>query len=243
MSLALRLICVAGLLAAGIVVNILLSAHINKGSEEAFPELRRPLAELPERLEGAGSGESAAPAWAGQEHPGRAAVAKQVPFADEMLYRVYQSAGGQSALLYAAYSRQGEDRKHHPEICMREAAGAPEDLLARAEIPLDADGERLAQRFRFRVETGRHLHLYYWHYTFSPSGPVPHETMLRHLHRRLIASPPSISVQVTTYAAGADLEVVERSLLPAVDAALRENLLPEGTLVGHDRIPITLLRR
>ena len=37
------------------------------------------------------------------------------------------------------YSHKGEDRKHHPEVCVREAAGKPEDVSARATLALDAE--------------------------------------------------------------------------------------------------------
>lgn len=236
MSLTRRLSLVTGLLAAAVAVNYLLLAHLAQSRETAFPELRSSLEALPPQL----PPDVENPEWVGQEHPNRAAVAKQAAFADEMVYRAYRSQAGQFAVVYAAYSRQGEDRNHHPEICIREVNGAPEDRDERKAIPL-ADDERLAQRFRFRVEGGRLVYVYYWHYTIAPT--TQRESILRIIHRQLVTSPPSITVQVSTSASGADLKSIEDVLLPACDRAFRERLLPEGTRVGHDRIPVILLRR
>jgi hypothetical protein len=169
----------------------------------------------------------------------REAVVKQVPFADDVLYRFYLSKDEPPVTVYACHSHKGEDRNHHPEIWMREASGMPEDPTASARIPLDASGARLAQRFRFRTGTGSYTLVYNWHYTF-PSEANKGETFLQSVHRRLAVSPPSITIQVS---ATGGAEIIEREFLPALDTLMQQQVLPPGSEVGCDRIPITMVRR
>lgn len=238
MSLTRRLIACAVLVGAGAAGHYALVAHLDAAARGAFAELRAGLASFPADLH-AGDGST----WKGKEHPARKELLKQVPFADQVLYRVYAPESGDGALLlYAAHSRTGEDRKHHPEVCLREAAGTPEDFSARKRVPLQKDGSAWAQRFRFRSEQGGYMNLYYWHYTL-PRLDAGAESALQGLHRRLAFAAPSISFQATTYAAGEELERFEANVLPAIDAALRAAVLPEGCTVGSDRIPVTFLRR
>jgi hypothetical protein len=181
--------------------------------------------------------------WAGVPHPNVADLRKQVAFAEDVLYRAYGThASGPVAIVYVAYSPRGEDREHHPEICMREAAGVAEDTNGRAIVALDAEKRRPAQRFLFRPGPGRHLFMYYWHYTMPPRerGDL---SWAQFLHRRMKSSPPSISVQVSTAVPPEQLSAVEKGFLPALDAALQAHVLPEGTAVGCERLPIVLLRR
>lgn len=180
--------------------------------------------------------------WTGKEHPGREELLKQVAFADEVLYRYYiPERAGPVVQVYAAYSKTGEDRKHHPEICMREAAGKPEDMNFRKIIPLDAEGKQSVQRFRFLTGTSAHTIIYYWHCTF-PMKVEEGQTGLQALHGRLNSRAPSLTVQVSTDASGEDLDLLERTFLPALQSALSESFLPAGTTVGCDRLPIVLLR-
>ncbi len=238
MSLAGRLIACAVAIGLAAASSSLLTAHLAAGSEGVFVPLRAALETFPIDL--------ALPdgtACKGQEHPGRPDLMKQVPFADEVVYRYYTSASpGGVFLMYAAHSRTGEDRKHHPEVCLREAAGTPEDISARLLVPLRDDGKAFAQRFRFQTGITGTMNLYYWHYTL-PHDRAGGRSALQSLHARLIASAPSITCQASSYATGEDLERFERETLPAIDAAFRAGPLPDGTAVGCDRIPITFLRR
>jgi hypothetical protein len=84
--------------------------------------------------------------------------------------------------------------------------------------------------------------VYYWHYTPVPA-PDPDRTRLQTLHQRVGVTAPSVTVQVS---AGTDdpkaLEAIEKQLLPALDRAARERVLPPGTETGCNRIPIGLAR-
>jgi hypothetical protein len=238
MSLSSRLILCAAAIGLGAAAHHALVWHLEAAPEGAFLPLRAELASFPNVLV-VPEGES----YQGQEHPGKPELLKQVPFADEVLYRVYrQGSAGETFLLYAAYSIKGEDRKHHPEVCLREAAGLPEDLAARKLVPLRPGENVHAQRFRFRTGTGASMNLYYWHYTL-PTARTDARSGLQALHQRLVAAAPSITFQATSYAQGESLERFEAEALPAIDAALRQGILPEGCAVGCDRIPITFLRR
>ena len=172
----------------------------------------------------------------------RAATRAKLAFdVEDLTVRAYQSTRGDHARLYMIHTRSGEDRKHHPEICVRDVSGAPEDLAFRRQVPLSGDGA--AQRFRFHTGPGRSMVMYYWHYTLAPD-PAPGRTGLQRLHQELGVSAPSVTVQVS--AAGDDpraIEAIEGQLLPALDRAARERLLPKDTRTGCDRVPIGLSRQ
>ncbi|MBI1915252.1 MAG: exosortase/archaeosortase family protein [Planctomycetes bacterium] len=233
---ATRLMLASCCLTVAVVAQWGLKQHLSGHESAEDITLRRSLADLPLTL-GSGTHEE----WRGQEHPARQALAKQVAFADEYIYRVYQARGGPAVSLYAVWSSLGADRKHHPEVCVRDVAGAPEDTSARKIVFLDREQQRPVQRFRFRTGTGTYTVIYYWHYTLNPAPPEG-ETALQAVHRRLGRTPPSVTVQVSTSAAAEELERVERSFLPALDEALQRAQLPATVAVGCDRVPVTVLR-
>ncbi|MCI0464607.1 MAG: EpsI family protein [Gemmataceae bacterium] len=181
--------------------------------------------------------------WEGKAHPQQQGVRDRLPFqADDMLMRLYRSdASPHPVELYLVHSRAGEDRKHHPEVCLRDVAGAPEDPSARQIVYLDAEQKRPAQRFRFRTGTTEQTTVYYWHYTFSPL-PREGQTFLQALHQRLSRPAPSVTVQVSTLAPPEQLAAVEQTFLPALDAALQAGQLPARTTVGYERLAILVVR-
>ena len=135
----------------------------------------------------------------------------------------------------------GEDRKHHPEICIREVTGAPEDLSAREKFSLDAENKRQVQRFVFRTGSVGRTTVYYWHYTFL--APAAGNTFLQTLHQRLGERPPSLTVQATTNRDDpAALQAIETQLLPLVDAAFAGRILPPTAVIESNRLPVALLR-
>jgi hypothetical protein len=143
--------------------------------------------------------------------------------------------------LYVVYSRIGADRKHHPEVCLREVGGAPEVAAARQILYVDAARQRSVQRFQFRTGVARLVTVYYWHYTF-PRIPPEGQSLLQQLHQRLGRWPPSITVQVATTGGARQRAVVEETFLPAVDAALRQGVLPANARMACDRLPIRAVR-
>lgn len=228
-------------LALGVVAQFGLTTHLRAAGELSYPTLTAPLATLPLVVNDPATGQ---PMWKGKDMPGAAdAIRSKLPYrADDLLVRAYYNVDGVGVQLYMVHSRAGEDRKHHPEICIREVSGAPEDLSFRAQVPIRPDGSARAQRFRFRTGVGRSIVVYYWHYTPVPV-PDPGRSRLQRLHLRLGVAAPSLTAQVTL---GTDdpraIAAVEKGLLPALDRAAREQVLPPGTEAACNRVPIALTR-
>jgi hypothetical protein len=254
MSLQKRLTLAAIALAVCVAGQLALQVHLAAGVRHAA--LRRPLTELPMTLDDSTTGvldsnPVSLRAWCGEAQSESATLSAKITFADELIARYYRTsatppAQGEeerqvTARLYAVYSRKGEDREHHPELCMRDVAGYEEDANAAALVPLDQAGARSVQRFRFRTETGQLAYVYYWHYTLAGERRRG-QTALQALHQRFGPRPPSVTVQVSTGVSGAELELVERSFLPAVDQALQSTVLPADARLGHDRLPVRLVR-
>ncbi len=229
----------AALLAIGVVGQFALTAHIRESGELSYPALVGKFDSLPLVLNDPQTGR---PAWAGQDMTEiRDATRAKLPFqADDLLMRAYQNANGAFVQLYLVHSRAGEDRKHHPEICIRDVSGAPEDVRFREQVPLNETAS--AQRFRFQTGATRCVVVYYWHYTPTPT-PNASQTRLQSLHQRIGVTAPSVTVQVSVATDDKKtLEAVETQLLPALDLAARQRVLPPGTETGCNRIPIGLAR-
>lgn len=204
-----------------------------------YPEMPGRFAQLPPEFPAS----EKSPLWGGRELDDlREQTRKKLPFdADDLSYRVYQTADGKIvASVYLVHSRVGEDRRHHPEICIRDVSGAPEVPGSRAQVPL-ASPERVAQRFRFQTGGGRSLAVYYWHYSLPPSERP--WSPLQQIHQAVGANNPSVTVQLTTAGDNPrDLATVEQTLLPQLDAALAERVLPPAARPGCDRLPVVFVR-
>jgi hypothetical protein len=242
MTLAQRLLLVAACFAVGLILQAGLSAHLSHTEAGIYPQLRGDLESLPLKLASPAQTGGTADEWLGVDRPGLDDLRARLDFADGLVSRHYQSqANGQIVDLYMVYSRLGEDRKHHPEICIREVAGAPEDLSARGQVALDAAGERRVQRFRFRTGTSESTLVYYWHYTLDPELD-PRQTFLQRLHLRLRQAAPSITVQVSTLVPLREAGEIEKKFLPALDRLLQNEYLPPTARIGCERLPIGLVR-
>ncbi len=217
-----------------------LAWYLHGAEATPYPELRAPFAALPQDLSAPGESKLG---WHGRDVSNLDSFRAKLPYrADDLLYRIYApSPSGAPLYLYLVYSRQGDDRKHHPEICIRDASGATEDFDARKQIPLDASGRRSVMRFRFRTGVGEYTTVYYWHYSLE-APPQPGQALLRRLYQRQNHPVPSITAQVSLVAAPAETEAVERGFLVAVDAALRAEQLPDTARIGCNRLPMTLIR-
>jgi hypothetical protein len=246
MSLSARFALINLILCVALAAQFVLSWHVRGGSDLIYPELRAPLAQVPLEFPSHGdkSSQHAAGGWIGKTNPHEEAIRNQLPFVpDDLLSRTYfRTDSALNLNLYMVYSRQGDDRKHHPEVCIRDVAGAPEDVDARKILFLDADEKHPVQRFRFRTGATQHTTVYYWHFTF-PRLPREGETFLQVLHQRGSKPAPSVTVQVSTSAEMDQLEAIERDFLVSLDHVLWERHLPAGTVMGCDRLPIALLRR
>ncbi len=233
-SLNSRLRPVIGCLLAGLVLQTALKVHLNAAGRDSFPVMTTPLAQLPHEIGGL---------WTGVDNPTLKELRARLPYtADDLLLRDYQlGKDGPLVQIYAVYSTIGDDRKHHPEICIREVTGAPEELGARAKIALDADRRRLVQRFVFHTGSLGLTTVYYWHYTMG--APSAGNSFVQTLHQGLGQSPPSLTVQVSTTSADArEIAAIEREFLPAVDAILADRFLPPTATFDATRLPVALLR-
>lgn len=233
----------AALLAVGVAAQFALAAHLRSAGELSYPTLGGPLTSIPLDVTDPANGQVL---WKGHEFAEAAeSIRAKLPFhADDLLVRGYGHVPTRVGVqLYMVHSQAGEDRKHHPEICIRDVSGAPEDLSFRHRVPLDPDGAGEAQAFRFQKGVGKVVVVYYWHYTLLPA-PNPDLTRVQELHQRVGVTAPSVTVQVTS---GTDdprvLEAIEKQLLPGLDAAARRGVLPAGTEAGCTRIPIALSRQ
>lgn len=234
-----RWLVAAGGVAGLVVLTFTFQWHISAGDQRSYPNMPGKFAQLPLEFPAAGD----QPGWRGRElEKEREGVREKLPFdADDLAYRAYQTTDEKAvAFLYLVYSRAGEDRKHHPEICIREVSGAPEVAGSRKQVPL-AGEDRLAQRFRFQTGGGRTTAVYYWHYTFQPTpGSL---SPFQQLHQSIGTEKPSVTAQLT--APGDDpraLAVIEKTLLPQLDAALMATVLPPNTPAGCDRLPVVFVR-
>jgi exosortase len=219
------------LVAAGLAVflQILLQKQLNS-AEESIPVVQPAfLEQLPLNL-----GE-----WRGQGHPEAQQVADQSSYADASLTRAYVDARGNAAALYVVFSRTGRDRDHHPEICLRDAAGAVEIPAQRGEVAL-SQPMHTAIRMRYQRDQLRQTTIYYWHYTVMPEFSEQQNAFQR-LHLLQQCSLPSVTVQVQTNQSHPQaLEAMERTFLPLLDDWMKRHL-PEGTRVGYERRSIRLV--
>jgi hypothetical protein len=246
MSMQTRLILIAAILGATLAVQQALIAHMRGGAELEYAHLRKSIADFP--LTFTRSEALAAPAksseWLGMINPTEADERAKLPFTpDALLYRTYWMKKNPSVALgvYMVHSRQADDRKHHPEVCVRDVTGAKEDLSSRAILFVDAEQKRPIQRFRFKPSSTKHQTVYYWHYTL-PRVPRAGETPLQVIYQRINTPAPSITVQVWLEAE-TERDAVEKEFLVFLDQALRDQYLPEGTVMACDRIPIALQTR
>jgi exosortase/archaeosortase family protein len=123
-GLVAAIVCLIGAL----IVEGGLAWYIQAGGTPGYPGLHSSLAELPRELMAypLGAKEQEGVIWRGRDFPNLDEFRFKLPYrADELVYRQYEAASaGPTVFLYMVYSHQGEDRKHHPEVCIRDASGA-----------------------------------------------------------------------------------------------------------------------
>ena len=153
------------------------------------------------------------------------------------LVRAYSDNQGHAAAVYCVFSATGRDRLHHPEVCLRDAAGAVEIKQDRRTITLQPDTQRLAERFRYQRQRQERTLVYYWHYTFMP--PITGEqSFLQRIHLKQYDRWPGITVQVQTNMNDpVAWQAVETTLLPELDRWLQQ-YIPAGAQLGAERLPV-----
>jgi exosortase len=209
--------------------------HLAAGTQQAYCTLTGDLSALPLVVAAEGN------LWQGHDSAQRDLLAQKIPFADAYISRDYfRTAGEATVNVYAVYSREGKDREHHPEICVRDVGGATEELSFRGLVALDGTNHRAAQRFRFRLAPQQYTTIYYWHYTFPLAEQGQTLSWLQRLHGELRQRPPSVTVQVSCSGSPSALALVEKEFLPHLERQLA-TLLPAGARLGHERLPIRFL--
>lgn len=220
------LMLVPGILTLLIALQFTLNWHLNQA--DTLPTVTQfSFKELPWQLG----------PWKGQPHPEAEKTAQVVDFADALTMRAYFDNKGHAATVYLVFSATGRDRLHHPEICLRDAGGAVELKHDRLTVPLQANTQRYAERFRYLRQRQERTVVYYWHYTFIP--PVKDDqSLLQRVHLKQYDSWPGITVQVQTNMTDpAAWKLLETTLLPEVDRWVNQHA-PAGTQVGTGRLPV-----
>ncbi len=160
-------------------------------------------------------------------------------YGDDHLSRVYGRRDRQQTFqLWMAYSAVGEDRGHHPEVCMM-AAGLAEDPAGRALVPAEGHAEPI-QQFRFgRVEEGKAVCGLYWHYTLAPPAD-DRASAIQRAYQRFQRRPSSLTIEVFSRAVAEKDVALRGSSRCAVDRAVQSSL-PPGAVRGSARLPVLLL--
>ncbi len=162
-------------------------------------------------------------------------------YGDSHLHRSYRnSTTGQSVTLWLAHSSVGEDRFHHPEVCMP-ASGHREVLELRRGISMDTTaGDHPGQHFVYeKMVDLRRVHVAYWHYELSGSTRRP--TPFRNSGLRHVPLAPSVSVELFAHdlAPGDSLAVEE--LARRIDVLL-QGFLPDTAIRGSHRSSFMMVR-
>ena len=222
MSLNVRCWIVLAVLAGGLAGQELLRAHLTGVPLPAPAELRLPLAALPRQIG----------PWEAEDLP----LTEQIQYADEHLKRRYHlSERDQSLVLWAVYARDGEDRKHHPEVCMA-VAGRQEERQARQTFDPGGPGG-LVQQYLYRGLAGGEW-IFYWHYTL-PIRLEPNLDALQRAYQRSRCRASSVTLEVFAAArTPQDLEAVQQ-FVRDLDTAVRGHVGSEAVR-GSERLPVTV---
>lgn len=225
MAFGTRLVVVSCLLAGASAVQWMLWHYLEAPGPLAPVELLKPLKEFPSKLG----------AWRGAD---REPDDDQKLYGDEYIQRYYYDPSReQSVALWLTYSRIGDDRNHHPEVCMA-TAGKVEDRSVRQSCPVEGPGAAVAQ-YRFAGPSGDSQWVFYWHYTLPPEAQVELHPLQR-LYQRLRQRPSSITVEV--FAPDNSPSDVERAreFVRLVNSSLREHLGPTA-IRGSSRLRVTVV--
>ncbi|MCE9544126.1 MAG: exosortase [Planctomycetia bacterium] len=165
-----------------------------------------------------------------------AKVPSETPAGDDHLYRVYQhSRSGQTVTLWITYSTTGDDRAHHPEICMA-VAGQPEDASRRGVVPMP-DGRQPIAEFVFGA-VPESVAAWYWHYALSAGRPQQSSALAR-LYHRARSRGESVTVELLGRDTSPEGLVGARNLAAMIDQQLCA-VLPPGAVRGSERLPVAI---
>jgi Protein of unknown function (DUF3485) len=214
-----RLLTAAAVLLACLALHLLVVRHLEAAGELRAIALERALAELPVRIGG----------WVGRDVE---VTDENQKFGDDYVQREYRLPNTrQGALVWIVYTADGEDRGHHPEICMA-VAGKAENTAERRTLEVPGH-EQPVQQYRFGTDSESQW-VFYWHYTFNP--PVNEELdELQRTYQRMRRRPSSMTLEVFA-PGGADIEQLHQFVM-ALDAAVQAHL-PVHAERGSRRSPV-----
>lgn len=224
MSLTSRVALIVVALGLATVVHVGMARHLESVGPLPEVPLAQPLAELPLEMD----------AWSGHEMP---VTSENAMFGDDYIQRGYAHATtGQSLTAWLVYCADGEDRGHHPEVCMA-VAGHPEDPSVRQTLEL-GDGGAPIQQYRFG--SGAHgVWVFYWHYTLPPPEDDQISEVQR-VYQRLRRRPSSLTLEVFAPAqVESDVEDV-RQFVRQLDAEVQALVGPDA-IRGSTRSPVTVV--
>ena len=225
MSLGIRTTLVSALLLSASALQWVLWNYLEAPGPLKPVELLKPLAEFPMNLD----------SWQGIE---KEPDDDQKLYGDEYIQRYYFDAmREQSVALWLTYSRLGDDRNHHPEVCMV-AAGKVEDRAVRQVCPVEGAGDPIEQ-YRYAGPSGDRQWVFYWHYTLPPPEQVQLRP-LQKLYQRLRHRPSSITIEVFAPDNSPTDVDSARKFVQLVDAALRKHVGPTA-IRGSNRLQVTVV--
>lgn len=173
--------------------------------------------------------------WRGQDRP---IEDERALYADQHLQRTYQhTQRPQSLTLWIVYSRDGEDRGHHPEVCMA-VAGKPEDTAGRRTCVVPGHPVPV-QQYRFGRPGDQQL-VFYWHYTLPPPDRAEVDSIQRS-YQQLRRRPSSVTLEVFAPEFSDEDAEFARQFVSLVDAAIQQHVGPSA-IRGSQRLPVTVVQ-
>lgn len=221
MGLTSRILMAASALAVAAWTHVALVRHLEASRPAPSIPLRKPLAELPDRL-----GD-----WHGVD------IEPPSVFADEHFARVYRhELTGQEVTVNSHYSARAEDRKHDPLLCLG-VAGFQEDPEWRESIPVEGHTSPI-QRFRLHKPDEIRL-AFYWHYTWWPADDTE-TSRLGKLYQQFHSLPSSVSISAFTPHFTNEDAPGAHEFVRLLDAALQSHIVP-GAERGNATAPIMVI--
>ena len=226
MRIEMRVAIVAGTLGIALAAKTALFEHLQAAGPLPSVPLAGPLQAFPLNMQ----------RWIGLDIP---VTDPRFLYGDDHLSRVYQSVDRRQAFqLWMVYSAAGEDRGHHPEVCLR-AAGMPEDPRGRNILPAPGYPQPI-QEYRFgRAGEGESLAGFYWYYTLEPP-PAESASSLQRTYQHCQRRPSSLTIEVFTRVVAEQDVQLARDFVLAVDHAVQTSL-PAGAVRGSQRLPVFLI--
>lgn len=211
------------LMIAAAVVHFAVVRYLEAAGPMPTVHLKQPLANLPTSL-----GE-----WDGEDLP----PAEGAIYGDDYAFRSYRNRRTQQTLtLWVVYSEVGEDRGHHPDVCMK-VAGKVEDKAAARTFPVEGHSAPI-QQYRFLDADGS-MSVFYWHYTMQPP-PDPSTSALQRRYQALHKRPSSMTIEVFAPERVAEDAEKAREFVRLIDAELQRFVGPHAVR-GSKRIPVMVV--